>query len=275
MTMKDILSPKYNDAVHQIKAAILQSQSKALASVNQEQLALYYGIGRYISYNTRKGYWGKEAVDVISKQLSIEMPGLKGFSPRNLRNMRIFYEKWKCLDTNSSVATDELQKSVNLAVATAKLGSKIDAANNNLLDIPIAAFFSIGFTHHIAILSGSSTMEERSFYIHLCHEEKLSVSELQKRIAEDAFHNQGKMPNNFNAAIPDNKQAFKAIQLFKDEYLLDFINVEQLGQREEDIDERVIENEIVHNIRNFIDWNSTKGDRPLLYYFCTVNIRRV
>ena len=252
MTMKDILSPKYNDAVHQIKTAIMQSQSKALASVNQEQLALYYGIGRYISYNTRKGYWGKEAVDVISKQLSIEMPGLKGFSPRNLRNMRIFYEKWKCLDTNSSVATDELQKSVNLAVATAKLGSKIDAANNNLLDIPIAAFFSIGFTHHIAILSGSSTMEERSFYIHLCHEEKLSVSELQKRIAEDAFHNQGKMPNNFNAAIPDNKQAFKAIQLFKDEYLLDFINVEQLGQREEDIDERVIENEIVHNIRNFI-----------------------
>ena len=265
MTMKDILSPKYNDAVHQIKTAIMQSQSKALASVNQEQLALYYGIGRYISYNTRKGAWGKDAIATISKQLSIEMPGLKGFSTTNLKNMRLFYEKWKCFDTystvtndelqksvNSSVATDEIQKSVNSAVATAELGPKIDAANNNLLDIPIAAFFSIGFTHHIAILSGSSTMEERSFYIHLCHEEKLSVSELQKRIAEDAYHNQGKMPNNFNAAIPDNKQAFKAIQLFKDEYLLDFINVEQLGQREEDIDERVIENEIVHNIRNFI-----------------------
>ncbi len=252
MTMKDILSPKYNDAVYHIKTAIMQSQSKALASVNQEQLALYYGIGRYISYNTRKGSWGKDAIATISKQLSIEMPGLKGFSPRNLKNMRTFYEQWRCLDTNSPTATGELQKSVNSAVATAELGPKIDAANNNLLDIPIAAFFSIGFTHHIAILSGSSTMEERSFYIHLCHEEKLSVSELQKRIAEDAFHNQGKMPNNFNAAIPDNKQAFKAIQLFKDEYLLDFINVERLGQREEDIDERVIENEIVHNIRNFI-----------------------
>ena len=77
MTMKDILSPKYNDAVHQIKAAIMQSQSKALASVNQEQLALYFGIGRYISNNTRKGYWGKDAIATISKQLSIEMPGLK------------------------------------------------------------------------------------------------------------------------------------------------------------------------------------------------------
>lgn len=265
MTMKDILSPKYNDAVHQIKTAIMQSQSKALASINQEQLALYYGIGRYISYNTRKGYWGKDAIATISKQLSIEMPGLKGFSSSNLKNMRLFYEQWKCLDANSPVATDEMQKSVNSpvatgelrksvnsAVATAKLGSNTITASINHLDIPIAAFVSIGFTHHIAILSGSETLEERVFYIHLCHEEKLSVSELQKRIAEDAFHNQGKMPNNFNAAIPDNKQAFKAIQLFKDEYLLDFINVEQLGQREEDIDERVIENEIVHNIRNFI-----------------------
>lgn len=265
MTLKDILSPKYNDAVHQIKAAILQSQSKALASVNQEQLALYYGIGRYISYNTRKGYWGKEAVDVISKQLSIEMPGLKGFSPRNLRNMRIFYEKWKCLDTNSSVATDEMQKSVNLADASAELrksvnspdasgelGSNIITANINHLDIPIAAFFSISFSHHILILSKTNSIQERYYYVQLCADLKLSHEKLTRIIAEDAYHNQGKMPNNFSAAITDDKQAFKAIQMFKDEYLLDFINVEQLGQREEDIDERVIENEIVHNIRNFI-----------------------
>ena len=252
MTLKDILSTKYNDAVHQIKAAILQSQSKALASVNQEQLALYYGIGRYISYNTRKRYWGKEAVDVISKQLSIEMPGLKGFSPRNLRNMRIFYEKWKCLDTNSSVATDEMQKSVNLADASAELGSNTITANINHLDIPIAAFFSISFSHHILILSKTNSIQERYYYVQLCADLKLSHEKLTRIIAEDAYQYQGKMPNNFSAAIPDDKQAFKAIQMFKDEYLLDFINVEQLGQREEDIDERVIENEIVHNIRNFI-----------------------
>ena len=230
----------------------MQSQSKALASVNQEQLALYYGIGRYISRNSRLRYWGKDAIETISRQLSIELPGLKGFSARNLRNMRTFYEKWKCFDTNSSVATDEIPQSVNLAVATAKMGSENHTGNITLSDIPVAAFFSIGFTHHTAILAGSNTMEERLFYISLCHEQKLSVSELQKRIAEDAYHNQGRMPNNFSTAIPEHKQAFRAMQMFKDEYLLDFINVEQLGQHEEDIDERVIENEIVHNIRNFI-----------------------
>ena len=50
--MKEKLSTQYNDAVKQIKTAILQSQAKALKGVNQEQLALYYGIGRFISYNS-------------------------------------------------------------------------------------------------------------------------------------------------------------------------------------------------------------------------------
>ena len=98
MRIKEKLSTQYNDAVKQIKTAILQSQAKALKGVNQEQLALYYGIGRFISQNSRAGFWGKDAIDTISRQLSREVPGLRGFSPRNLRNMRTFYEEWKCLD---------------------------------------------------------------------------------------------------------------------------------------------------------------------------------
>lgn len=40
---------------------------------------------------------------------------------------------------------------------------------------------------------------------------------------------------------------------FKDEYMLDFINTEQIGERDaEDVDERVVEQQIVHNIKNFI-----------------------
>lgn len=77
--MEDKLSPKYNAAVQQIKTAILRSQAKALAGINQEQLALYYGIGRFISQNSRAGFWGKDAIDTISRQLSSEMPGLRGF----------------------------------------------------------------------------------------------------------------------------------------------------------------------------------------------------
>lgn len=96
------------NAVQVIKAAILQSQQRALKAVNQEQLALYYGIGRYVSANTRKKNWGKGALVAISEQLKKELPGLKGFSATSLRNMRTFYEEWSMLEnSNSSVQTDE------------------------------------------------------------------------------------------------------------------------------------------------------------------------
>lgn len=50
-------------AVRLIKAAILQSQARAIQMVNQEQLSLYYGIGRYVSKHSRKGYWGTGAME--------------------------------------------------------------------------------------------------------------------------------------------------------------------------------------------------------------------
>lgn len=250
--MEEKLSPRYNDAVQQIKTAILKSQAKALAGVNQEQLALYYGIGRFISQNSRDGFWGKDAIEVISRQLSAEVPGLKGFSPRNLRNMRTFYEQWKSLDINLADASAKLEGTKELADTSAKIALEDNLLPTALIDIPVVAFFSIGFSHHVLILQKTKTAEERKYYIQLCADLKLSHEALGRKIDEDAFHNQGKMPNNFVQTIPDHKQAFKAIQMFKDEYLLDFINVEQLGEREEDIDERVIENEIVHNVKNFI-----------------------
>lgn len=252
MKGEEKLSTQYNDAVKQIKTAILQSQAKALKCVNQEQLALYYGIGRFISQNSRAGFWGKDAIDTISRQLSTEVPGLRGFSPRNLRNMRMFYEEWKCLDTNLADASAKLDLGNKSADESANLDSCKSLAPLEIADIPIVAFFSIGFSHHTLILSKTKTLEERRYYVQLCSDLQLSYDALERKIAEDAYHNQGNMPNNFGMTIPDYKRAFQAIQMFKDEYLLDYINVEQLGERDEDIDERVIENEIVHNVKNFI-----------------------
>ena len=61
------------------------------------------------------------------------------------------------------------------------------------------------------------------------------------------------MSNNFYETLPAADQAFRAVNTFKDEYLLDYINVEELGIRDrQDVDERIIENAIVHNVKNFI-----------------------
>lgn len=95
MDSQDILSSEWRNAVKTIKSAILQSQYRAAKGVNREQLSLYFGIGRYISEHSRKGFWGTGAIDRISEQLQKELPGLRGFSARNLKNMRTFFEEWQ------------------------------------------------------------------------------------------------------------------------------------------------------------------------------------
>ncbi len=123
----------------------------------------------------------------------------------------------------------------------------------NFKDFPFEEFFKIGFTHHTTILSQVKSTEERYFYIRLCANEFLKVDTLKKMIKADAFHNQASLPNNFMEKLPSPEFARRAILSFKDEYMLDFINVEELGARDmEDVDERIVENKIVQNIKNFI-----------------------
>lgn len=64
----------YAIAVKTIKTAILQGQYAAAKGTNRIQLATYFAIGKYISQNSRHGFWGKGAIETISEQLRKELP---------------------------------------------------------------------------------------------------------------------------------------------------------------------------------------------------------
>lgn len=84
-------------------------------------------------------------------------------------------------------------------------------------------------------------------------ENKWDTRYLQQQIKENVADKYGGMPSNFGVTIKDSRDAIKALNMFKDEYLLDFINTEEIGIRDiQDIDERVVEKEIIHNIKKFI-----------------------
>ena len=252
--MSDIVNTteytELTNAVQAIKGAILQSQQHALAAINQEQLALYYGIGRFVSMNTRNKNWGKGFIETVSEQLRKELPGLRGFSAASLRKMRTFYEEWQMLSDDSFVETNKLVDiESNSFVGTNELPTvqfKIDA------NFPITAFMNIGFTHHYAIISKVKDVEQRKFYIQFAADTKAKVEDLEQIINDDLYSHQGELPNNFKKTIPDQLQAYRAITMFKDEYLLDFINTEELFIRDKDRDERVIEQRIVQNVKEFI-----------------------
>ena len=246
-------------AVEAIKTAILQSQYQAAKETTRVQLILYYGIGRYLSSKKGKKTWGTSVLETISSQLRKELPGLRGFSATSLKKMRLFYENWNFLeDSNSSVMTDELPEKLNSSAASDELTSIIPIADFklsgiNLADFPVEDFFKVPFSHHITIFSKVKNLQERYYYIHRVVEENLQVDTLEILIKQDAYKHQKEIPNNFERTISPSSLARKAVEMFKDEYLLDFINVEEIGERDAaDVDERVVENAIIHNVKNFI-----------------------
>ena len=254
-------------AVKEIKSAIVRVQSRVAANANAEMLSLYFGIGRYVSHKTKTEKWGTGVIDTISLQLQKEMPGLRGFGARNIRNMRQFYEKWAgdlIWQTASAKLESESKEGETLPPAAAKndlqkvydaiwpsATAKMETANGE--SVTIAEFLSISFSHHMEILSGAKPLDERLFYIHEAALRHLNLEQLRESIKRDDFRHRGAMPSNFSAAIPDTALARKTLAMFRDEYLLDFVNLDDIeASSGEDVDERVVEKSIVENIQRFI-----------------------
>ena len=248
-----------SQAVEVIKTAILQGQFEAVKDVNRIQLAVYFAIGKYLSKNTRSLEYGSGAIKAISDQLLREMPGLRGYSETSLKKMRLFYEAWQMLDSESSVTTDECQR-IESSVATDELqatDSEIDIYHSfaipNAVEFPVEDFFAVPFTHHVEIYQKVKDINARYYYLHRTATEYLSVDRLKKLIRENAYDHRELMPNNFQNTLSNSSLARKAVMMFKDSYQLDFINTEEIGERDkQDIDEKVVEKQIIQNIKNFI-----------------------
>jgi predicted nuclease of restriction endonuclease-like (RecB) superfamily len=236
---------RYADAVKTIKSAILQSRYQAARIANKEQLLLYYNIGHYVSENTRSGKWGTGAIEEISRQLQLELLGLRGFSVTTMKYMRTFYEAWSgILESSRPLLTDDLERQSGALPIRPLSMDELQADD-------IAAFLQVGFTHHREILMRCPQWDERWYYIKRCAAEFWSVERLKSRIRANDFAHEGALANNFSQTIPDEKLAARAVRSFKDEYLLDFINIEDEDDVEL-IDERVLEKGIVTNIKKFI-----------------------
>lgn len=238
-------------AVKDIKLAILRARSRAAQKANAEALRLYFFVGGYVSKKTRSSRWGSGATEALSARLQTELPGLRGFSPQHIRFMRQFYEEW-----NGEIGTDggevpgirylPSSESEDVLKALAARGCPFANADR------VGAFLSIGFTHHRAIFVKCKDIEERWHYIESCAREHWTVVELERHISADDYRRCGALPNNFAKAMPM-EQASKAVRSFRDEYLLELVNLDNADAvREQDVDERVLSRELVSNIEKTI-----------------------
>jgi predicted nuclease of restriction endonuclease-like (RecB) superfamily len=254
----------FGGAAEIIKDAIVRSRYQAAKLVNRELLALYYAVGRYVSDNSRVGAWGKGAIRQLSDSLQRELPGLRGFSDGAIKKMRLFYEEWSGVFLNRSLTTNDLRLAQNSQNSQEPSDTALTIqAANGLIDLGLLsshlsgfempgfsydAFFRVGFTHHYTVMASEKSLNGRLFYIARCAAEFWTVDTTKSYLRGDLYARQGTMPNNFPLTLSEPTQARRAIRAFKDEYILDFINIED----EIDPDERLLEHGIINNIKQFI-----------------------
>jgi predicted nuclease of restriction endonuclease-like (RecB) superfamily len=196
--------------------------------------------------------WGDKVLEQIASDLKNQMPDLRGFSASSLKKMRQFYTAYDNhpigpLLTVQLQSADRQSDIIGPLLTVQLQGAKADSRNTATIleDSLLSNFFSITFTHHLILLNKCKALEERMFYIQRAAEEYWSVSILEHHIKENLFQQIGKLHHNFDTTI-ETIDSNAAAELFKDKYLLDFL------QLSDDHNESEIEHRIVSNITEFI-----------------------
>lgn len=75
-----------------IKEDVINTRNKIMYNANKELMNMYFRMGKNISENVK---YGNNFILILSKSLKLEFPDSTGFSERNLRRMKVFYEQYK------------------------------------------------------------------------------------------------------------------------------------------------------------------------------------
>src|SRR5882724_11441880 len=130
-----VMETEYVGLIAELKKSIVQSRYAAAKLVNKEQLTLYWKIGKVLSEKIEREKWGARVLERIAEDLQRQLPGLRGFSFRNLKNMRLFYESYR------------------------EIGQTVSALMDG------EGFWKISFSHHMLLIANCKSSKERMFYI--------------------------------------------------------------------------------------------------------------
>lgn len=204
--------------VYQLKRDIRSAQVKAAIRINTELLRLYWHMGADICEKQKSASWGDGWLKELSRELIMEFPDMKGFSYRNLRYIRQWYEFYN-------------QSFTIWQQVVAKLGEE--------------TFFSVPWGHHLYILSQCKEVDKAVFYLNKTIELGWSRSVLLNFLDTDLYERQGQAVTNFDRLLA-NPQSDLAKQTLKDPYNFDFLTLDS------DYRERELENGLIQNITRFL-----------------------
>ena len=192
----------------EVLGIIRAGRAKAYKAVNVALIDTYWAVGAHLSSRVAQGGWGKGIVRELSEWLLRQAPDLKGFSASNLWRMKQFYE----------VYADQPKLAPLVRV--------------------------LSWTHNLMIMGQNKRPEEREFYLRLAVKAKWSKRELAHQIKTAAFERTVLSDKKLAPAVRVLPQ--DATGVFKDSYLLDFLD---LPQRHSEAD---LQTSLLRNLRKFL-----------------------
>lgn len=205
-----VSNSEFKSWVSQLKKDIRSAQIKAAIKVNTELLRLYWRMGADICEKQKSVSWGDGWLKDLSRELMAEFPDMKGFSYRNLRYIRQWYEFY-------------YQRITIWQQPVAKLGE--DDGQQPVAQISEEAFFSVPWGHHLYIISQCKDVDRAVFYLQKTVENGWSRAVLLNYLDTNLYERQGKAVNNFNRLLA-NPQSELAAQTLKDPYNFDFLTLD-------------------------------------------------
>ncbi len=240
----------YMSWLNELKGRYQQSQIKAAIKVNSEQLLFNWQLGRDLVVRRAEEHWGEGVIGQVSLDLRNAFPKAKGFSERNLWNMKKWYKFY-----SSNTIQEKLQQLVaelqiidyNLNTKLHQLGAEIKESlpNNNsgLVFPPIFAF--VPWRHHVEIITKCKDIDEALFYIRETIREGWSRSTLINCLHAKLYQNHNGAISNFSQYLTP-QQSRLAQEITKDTYDFGFIELQK------DYTEQELEQELENNITRFL-----------------------
>ena len=197
----------YGHLLSEIKGRVSNERVRAVMAASAAMALLYWDIGHAILASQQAQGWGSRVIDRLSHDLKAAFPEMSGFSPRNLKYMRLFAAAWP---------------------------------DRAIVQRTVAR---LPWRSNLTLLEKLSEPEQRLWYAQKALELGLSKDLLALQIASRLHERQGNATHNFAVALPPADSDLVA-QVFKDPYLFDFLGTAPM-RREAELEQKLV-NHIQH-----------------------------
>ncbi len=243
------LSTDYRQFVTDLKSRIASARLSAARRVNSELVTLYWDIGRGIVEKQKELNWGESVVEMVAADLRAAFPDMKGFSARNIWDMKRLYEAYTTPDFLSQVvralAKPTSRPILPQAVAELGPGEKWRQAVANLkpteaVQILPQLVAEIPWGHHRFLLDKVTAPAARLWYLRATASFGWSRNVLLNQIKAGAYERAvtEKKTHNFDLALPEHF-AEQAEEMLKSSYNLEFLGLRR-AVRERQLEDRLI-----------------------------------